>query len=187
MENVGLFLYENQGQCVWQNDARSSAFRQSNRKCCSCGGSAVGARSVVKVRVGCGQHILEPVSFLFRLQSCCPNWCVPFIPSLTYRSPFVCGKWTGFVFFKGHSGSSVHSYFLALSPTLNCAFYVLSCRSQAIPWMLLLSCLWIPCVVSCTFWLMFCLDPVHSPKCHTSHASKDWFCHSLRAVNSLLL
>lgn len=146
MENVGLFLHDNQGQCVWQKDARSWAFRQNNQKSCSCGERAVGAGSAAKVRVGCGHHIVEPASSLFRLQSCCPSWLVPFTPSLTCRSPFVCGNWAGFVFFKGRFGSSVHSYFLALSPRLNCAFShpVLQVTSH-----LLTCCCWVVVEIPC--------------------------------------
>lgn len=144
MENVGLFLHENQGQCVWQNDARSWAFRQNNWKCCSCGESAAGAQSVVKVRVGCGQYILELVSFLFRLQSCCPNWRVPLIPSLTYRSPFFCGKWTGFVFFKDTLVALCIPTSWLSHPHLTVPFMSCPAGHKPSPDMLLLSCLWIP-------------------------------------------
>lgn len=72
-------------------------------------------------------------------------------------------------------------------PGLTVPFHILSCRSQAISWHAVVELLLRSHVISSTFWFMFWPDPVRLPKCCTSHTSKDWFCHSLRAVSTLLL
>lgn len=122
----GLFLHENQGQWVWQNDGRSRAFRQKSKGCCSCGEIAAGPGSVGKARVGCGHHSLKtwrPDCYLL-LQTAASLLRRPLqlTPSLTCKSPFICSSEPDFYLLKGTLVALLHSSFLAHSPELNCAF-----------------------------------------------------------------
>lgn len=172
MEIVGLFLHENQGQCVCQNDARSWAFKQNNQKCCSCGERAVGAGSVAKVRVGCGHHVLEPVSSLCRLQSCCPSWLVPFtLPCHADLHWFVGNEQDLYSLKDTLVALCIPTSWLSHSG-LTVPFYILSCRSQFIWYAVVDLALNPPCGL--TYFLVYVLaDPVHLPRCYTSHTSKD--------------